>query len=350
MEEDRFRKKIGWFRLCCCIMVIWSHAGNAELFLGKLGEGHPLMLLEYKIVPAVIRISIPCFLMMSGYQFFRGFTMKELPGKWKRRVKTLLIPYLVWNLLYYFGYLIANQVEFLKDIVNKPDISFSMEQIVEAAVFYRYNPIFWFMYQLILLVALAPCLYLFLRKVWSGCLFLAVVLIGIFGENALPQLNLDALFYYSVAGFWALHGRKAAEGQWTQRRAVLGAALLILGIFAGMPFYTRSFPPAILAYYTLAVFGLWLMVDERHLGRQRPWMEYTFFIYAFHFIPVRFFNKILANWLWGSELAAGALYLGMPVLTTAACCLAAGVLKRLPWAWRILNGGREAGAFARGKG
>lgn len=342
MEDDRFRRKIGWFRVCCCIMVIWIHAGNAELFLGKLHEGHPLMLLEYKIIPAVIRISIPCFLMMSGYQFFRGFTMEKLSGKWRRRVKTLLIPYLVWNLLYYFGYLIANQAEFLRDIVNKPDIRLSLEQMAEAAVFYRYNPVFWFMYQLILLVALAPLLYLFLKRVWSGCMFLAAVFFIIHGENTLPLLNLDALFYYSSAGFLALHWQNAVEGQWTRRRAALGAVLLILGMLAGVPYYARSFPPAIVAYYTQAVFGLWLMADERRLGKQRPWMEYTFFIYAFHFIPVRFLNKILADWLWGSELAAGALYLGMPALATAVCCLSARILKHLPLIWTMLNGGREA--------
>lgn len=342
MEEDRFRRKIGWFRLCCCIMVIWIHAGNAELFLGKLGEGHPLMLLEYKIIPAVIRISIPCFLMMSGYQFFRGFTMGKLAGKWKRRIKTLLIPYAVWNLLYYFGYLLANQVEVLKDIVNKPDICLSLEQIVEAAVFYRYNPVFWFMYQLILLVALAPILYLFLKRVWSGCLFLAAVIVVIHGEFTLPLVNQDALFYYSVAGFLALHGQGAVEGPWTWRGATLGAALLILGMFAGAPYYTRSFPPAIVAYYTLAIFGLWLMADERHLGKKVPWSEYTFFIYAFHFIPVRFLNKVLAYWLRGSELAAGILYLGMPFFAAAVCCLVADILKFVPPVWKILSGGRSS--------
>ena len=341
MEEGRFRRKIGWFRLCCCIMVIWSHAGNAELFLGKIDQGHVLMWLEVRIVPAIIRISIPCFLMMSGYQFFRGFTMKELPGKWKRRVTTLLIPYLLWNLLYYIGYLAANQVVFLKDMVNKPDIRLSMEQIVDAVIFYRYNPVFWFMYQLILLVALAPVLYLFLRRLWSGLLFLAVVFAGILGEQILPQINLDAVFYYSLAGFWALHGQEAAEGRWTWRRAFLGVLLLGAGILAGIPYYARSFPPAIVAYYTLAVLGIWLMVDERQLKPLKPWMDYTFFIYAFHFIPVRFLNKFLAKWLWGSELAAGLLYLGMPALVTAICCLAAGMLRHVLWLWKLLNGGRE---------
>ena len=340
MEEGRFRRKIGWFRLCCCIMVIWSHAGNAELFLGKLEEGHPLMWLEGKMVPAIIRISIPCFLMMSGYQFFRGFTMKELPGKWKRRVTTLLIPYLVWNLLYYIGYLVANQADCLKDIINKPDIRLSLEQIVDAVLFYRYNPVFWFMYQLILLVALAPILYLFLRKLWSGSLFLAVVFVGILGEHILPQINLDEVFYYSLAGFWALHGQKAAEAGWTRRRGLLGGGLLGAGILAGIPYYARSFPPAIVAYYTMAVLGIWLMADERRLKPLRPWMDYTFFIYAFHFILVRFLNKILARWLWGSELAAGLLYLGMPALVTAICCLVASVLRRFPWLWNLLNGGR----------
>ena len=82
MEEKKFRNKVGWFQFLCCAMVIWSHAGNAELFLGKAGKNHWLSRLEYVHFPAVMGVSIPCFFMILGYLFFRFFTFDQLKEKY----------------------------------------------------------------------------------------------------------------------------------------------------------------------------------------------------------------------------------------------------------------------------
>ena len=75
------------------------------------------------------------------------------------------------------------------------------------------------MYQIILLVLLAPVLYLFLKNIWTGAAFLLVLLVALFKGVALPELNLDALIYYSFAAYAALHGRKWAEAVWSWKRA-----------------------------------------------------------------------------------------------------------------------------------
>lgn len=342
MEEGDFRRKIGWFQFCCCVMVIWNHSGNAELFLGRLEQSHPLMHLQYGIFPAIIRVSIPCFFMVSGYQFFRGFTMKKLGGKWKRRVKTLLIPYLTWNFLYYIGYQAANQIFFLKEIVNKPHIGFSLTEIIQSVVFYRYHPLFWFMYQLILLVILAPVFYLVLRQIWSGLLLLMCLLAGVFYIPFSQPLNLDAAFYYLFAGFCALHGQKAVEATWTFQRGALGIVFLVFGIQISRLYYKMAFIPAIVLYHVLAVMGLWLLINADWLKIWKPWMGYTFFIYAFHFIPVRFLNKTMALWFEGSQAMALFLYLIMPVFAIAVCCLTAKLLWPFPKVWSVLSGGKKA--------
>jgi len=300
------------------------------------------MQLEYQIVPAVARICIPGFLMISGYLFYRGFTMKALPGKWKRRVKTLLLPYLTWNLLYYFGYLAASRISVLEEIINRPGLQFSLTDMIQAMLFYRSNPVFWFMYQLLWLVVLAPVWYLFLKTVWGGILFLALLLAGIFFRVSLPVLNLDALLYYCAAAFLALHGRAFVEAPWSCRRALAGGVCLIWGIAISVPYYTRAFIPVIVVYHLLAVLGLWLLVDEKWLKGWRTWMGDTFFIYAFHFIPVRFLNKVAAGWFRGNGAAAGLLFLLMPVPVILICCGTAGVLRKIsPRIWRFLNGGRN---------
>ncbi len=334
--------KVSMFQLVCCIMVIWSHAGNAEMFLGKLDAAHPLMVLEYDIIPAVIGVCIPCFLMISGYLFFRNFTIDMLKGKWERRIKTLLIPYLIWNLLYYFGYLIMSSVPMLAKFTTKTGLTFSFTGMIKAMIFYTYNPVFWFMFQLILLVILAPVIYLFLKNKWVGAVTLVVIALCVLFGVSIPYLNMDALLYYCTAGYCALHAGKIVEGVWNKKRMLIGVLIFAVGVIVGMPYYTRGIPSVIAFYRLFAVCGLWLMADEAWFNIWRPWMGNTFFIYAFHFIPVRFINKIAAWLFYGSELAAGIFFIIMPLPVIIICCLIMKAMTQRSMAFlNVLNGGRN---------
>lgn len=325
----------------CCVLVIWNHAGNSELFLAGSSPAEPLYHFEYVTMQLVVECNIPCFLMLSAYLFYRGFTWEKLWGKWKRRAKTLLAPYLIWNALYYAGYMAADRLPFLDTIVNKGEPLFSLRGALQAIFKFTYNPVFWFMYQLILLVLLAPVLYLILKRVWSGLLFLTLLVIGIFWGIMLPELNLDALLYYSTAAFFALHGKSLVEQPWSAVRAAAGAVIFLT--FAVLHYGILGIwnIPAVVLYRLAAPIGLWLMIDEKRLGRVRPWMTCTFFIYAFHFIPVRFINKAAAVFFPGSEAVALVLFLCMPVLAVAVSYQAVRFLRRFtPKTWRLLNGDR----------
>ena len=192
-----------------------------------------------------------------------------------------------------------------------------------------------------LLVLLAPVLYLFLKNIWTGAAFLLVLLVALFKGVALPELNLDALIYYSFAAYAALHGRKWAEAVWSWKRAALGVCLLAVGIVLSRSYYTHYFVPGIVLYQLLAVIGIWMMVNERWLGEVRPFMTCTFFIYATHFVVVRFLNKAAALLFPGSQLVSMFMYVCMPLLAVTLCYQAARVLRRYrPDIWKTLNGGR----------
>ena len=51
-------------------------------------------------------------------------------------MQTLLIPYLCWNLLYYVGYLAGSRIPAVADIVNRPDLQFSLKEMLEALELY----------------------------------------------------------------------------------------------------------------------------------------------------------------------------------------------------------------------
>ena len=56
---------------------------------------------------------------------FPEFSWDKLVGKWKSRVFSVLIPYVVWNLIYYLGYMAASRFLAIRSVVGRDIIPFS---------------------------------------------------------------------------------------------------------------------------------------------------------------------------------------------------------------------------------
>ena len=74
MEERAFRRKVVMVSFICCLLVIWNHSGNADLFLPGTGPETWLYQFEYQWAYALVRLDIPFFMMISGYLFFRNMS------------------------------------------------------------------------------------------------------------------------------------------------------------------------------------------------------------------------------------------------------------------------------------
>ena len=114
----------------------------------------------------ICSIAVPCFFMLSGFLFFykqEGIQRFGLwvVGKWKRRFHTLLIPYLLWNLLNVVVILLVMKVFLLLNIHG----SSNQMDVVQKGPLYWFiaGPIdfpLWYLRDLIVLSLLAPILYL----------------------------------------------------------------------------------------------------------------------------------------------------------------------------------------------
>lgn len=357
MGEERFRNKVTWFTFFYSILVVWVHSYNGELFLGKTRQGQVLSDFEHFFGDTVGQIAVPGFFMISAYLFYRNFLGEGFPpetqamgqlkafgrclaGKWRSRVQSILIPYLLWTSLYYFGYALGSRLPFITRVMGKGVIPLRLESFIDAVLHYRYLYVFWYLHQLILLLALAPALYLLLKPFWSGVIVLALIFAAVWEAADFPLLNEDALFYYGVGAFLALHGRWLEKG-WSRRKSLAGIGMIAAGC-VNLYFTRRYYLPGTTVLYRLLVpVGLWMLVDEAKLKPPRPWMECNFFLYAVHFALVRLVNKttaLLAPPLFGIPML---LYLAMPgLMVFVSFGMAKGLKKYLPFFWRVANGGR----------
>lgn len=254
----------------------------------------------------------------------------------------LFLPFLLWNGLYYLGYVAASRVPGLADIVGKGIIPFDGKTALDAVFHYRYNYVFWYLYQLIWLAALTPVIYFFLRTKVGAAVYIGAAVLWVWLQVDFPFINEDSMLYYAVAAAFAVHRPGLAEENGGIAGRLEGAALMAAGGLCGV-LYLRGCGVGFLVLCRLFVpLGLWRFVDGARLPEARPWMEDTFFLYATHFALVRLINKTGAVLFPGSRAAAAFLFVAMPWLCLGLSRTAAGVLKRwTPPLWSWLSGGRN---------
>ncbi|MDD3251259.1 MAG: acyltransferase family protein [Lachnospiraceae bacterium] len=346
MSEEQFRNKIIWFSFAFSLLVVWVHSYNAELYLGLTIEMAQIYRAEHRIGDWIGQIAVPGFFMISAYLFYRDFTWKKLKGKWTRRINSVLVPFILWNTIYYLGYVIGSRLPWVADVVGKGIIPFTLPALVDAIMHYTYNYVFWYLFQLILLILLAPVLYPVLKCVWSRIVFLAALWgLAICGLR-LPLVNVDALIYYATAASFALAGqkeraRRPVEAAGSPSRAAVGLSLIVLAACAYCMGLRRAFAPCFILCRLFAVAGLWLIVPGQRLPQAKEFMRYNFFLYATHFAFVRFINKAGAMLFAATWQGTFLIYLLMPFLVLGISTVLGRVLRKCcPSIWNIINGRR----------
>ena len=311
------------------IFVVWLHAGEP--------------LLSY--VPG--QVAVPGFFMLSGYLFMKGIPSGDaaaekeaVRGKLKRRVNTLVIPYLLWNAIYFVIYLVTGRAQ--------------IGEIFEAVFLYRCNPVFWYMFQLILITVLAPVIYYIMKKGRAAALILLAAIFTLavlYAKLPFHYCNEDALFYYCLGGYLMLRGTYGDGG--TLHDALPPARGFIISAAATAAFLlVRGVLPAELrnisevgyrAAGALAVYFLVELVYEKKGGIEvRPWMKVNFFVYATHYMIIRIIWALeTAAGLNGNQTANVITYLVMPAICIGTAYGLSVIMKKyVPKVYSVLTGGR----------
>ena len=191
-------------------------------------------------------------------------------------VKSLLVPYIVWNFLYYLSYVIASRIPAVGGC--------SWERC--GGIFpcghggCRGGP---HLQQCILVSvpafvaggagagALSALKAEMERPLTSG-----VFLDSGAGKSEQFPVNPDALIYYGSGAMIALHCREAAEGAENGKRLAVG----LLSLAAAAVIYYiglwRAHTPSFVLCRLCAVVGLWLVLPGKHLPAAKDFMKHNF--------------------------------------------------------------------------
>lgn len=310
---------------------------------------------KYFVSGIVAGIAVPTFFFISGFLFFRKtdyFNIGVYVQKLKKRGRSLLIPYLFWNLVVILLFYLTQT--FLKGLLSGNNLliaDYTWQNWLQA--FWDGNmgedmPInypLWFIRDLIVVVVFSPIIYWGIKRLQSlfilllGALWLFNLWIDITG------FSIVAFFFFSYGAYWGINKKNFVE------------------------IYNKLFPYSLLVYIILAVCNL--------LFREYDWCSYihkigiliglsmfvsltafclkkqvwkidtfltssSFFIYVYHGMPLALVIKFLVKMLHPqTNISFILIYITCPVIIIV---LGLGIYKiltkYLPRLMAVITGGR----------
>lgn len=193
-------------------------------------------------------IAVPLFFFISGFLFFYrsdGFDGRTYAGKLKKRARTILVPYVIWNLLIIVFYLFAELLfSGLTSGRNKPVADYSVADWFwafwntqhinpEVRGAYPINYPFWFIRDLMVVMLFSPLVYFLVKRmkhyavIVLGALWMTGCWFGVSG------FSLDAFFFFSAGAYFGIHKKSFLMQNAVLPLAVVYALFAIVQLSSG---------------------------------------------------------------------------------------------------------------------
>lgn len=307
-NDNLLSMTIDFMRFPLMIGVVILHCGYEEY--SGFGDiihipDYPLFHIIYFFTRLFGRTAVPLFFFISGFLFFykiSDFTSHVYFIKLKKRIKTLFIPYVIWNIIIFCGYIIIDIL--LPNMMYGQIILLSDCNLCDwlIATFWNgygngapINTALWFVRDLMLLCFLTPVIYVLVKRlhiymvIFLGLLWITNSWVSIL------ELRSVSVFFFTAGAWFSINNKN----------------------------FIRIFNPNIWIYYLLFylligyisfkynMFGdnsgggilcgsIAVITTSAHFVEKRIWKPNTFlsgssfFIYCFH-LSLAFLRKPIAR-------------------------------------------------------
>ena len=213
-DKDILQSKvIDFLRFPMIVSIVLLHAFLESIKgLDIPANGIPVYhFLSFFISRVLVSVAVPLFFFISGYLFFYrvSFSLAVYGKKLRARVRTLLIPYLFWNVVVLAGYwamALLSPVEFTSGAYKLVQDYTLRDYLlcfwnINGAM--PVNGVLWFIRDLMIMVVCAPVVYWVLRYFrW----YALVVLGGIWMTGVTLEIpQMSAVFFFSVGALSLIH-------------------------------------------------------------------------------------------------------------------------------------------------
>jgi len=299
---------------------------------------------------SLFRIGVPCLSAISGYLLFqRGWEAFDYAKTLRSKARTVLVPFLIWNLGLFATVLVIQRAEI--GIGYFPDLwNASPREAVSQAFATEGLPIdipLYFLRDLIVCIILSPVLALLVRR-FPGPTLAVLFVVAIIPDLTIGiVLKKSILFSFTLGIFLALNG---VNLKGVDRFAALGtvvllaaAVLLSVGLYQTGPDFPWALDLARNALSILGAGGFWLMsaiaIRSRIGQRLAATGSLSFWMFCSHF-PLLVLMWMVWNRVAGDDLYP--LFYGSAVVASFIILFVSNQLvsRTMPGLYEVLTGSR----------
>lgn len=343
-DKAFFRNKIILINSVMSTAVVFAHSNNIDRYSNLRWEStEPI---EFLFSRGIGNLAVQMFFLMSSILFFLNYNKDTMLQKYKSRVKSVLLPFFVWNIIYYLFFIVLTALPLSRSFMDTKQVAVNLETILNAVLFYQYNGVYWFMYQLILFIIISPLLYALIKNKYGFLVPIGCV-VAYYWLPTIPMcahaLRTDMLVYWTLGAYMAIHQTERMNRKNNQAPLYLGISIVLIAI----RFYLEGIAPNTISNYWLSVLVLinvitvWWAFDLFRLKKVYEWMTMSFFIYSLHPLIVDTIKKAFATLLPDNDIMAFVNYFLTAIGSIALCYVAGKILIRfLPGLYDVLSGGR----------
>lgn len=352
------------FPLAC--MIVLKHYYTPDISAETIGGGTLYFFLGELFTNVLTAVPVPLFLMISGYLYFNritlndGFNMDTYKRKTKSRLKSLFIPYIIWNLLVLLLFAVCQSIIGNSEVMQKDGYKmiadYDLVDYLKAfwaldSTNYPIDGPLWFIRDLFVVSLFSPIVYLgikYLKWIFVLIVFgLSYSHIGIsfpFVEYTY-YVGLAEMYFSLGAGFMLLNPNFLARLKQFNYLIPIGVITVVFAVVLTVSVIRGMGNEVCLQGYrftgSLLVFGLFAIFVDKGC-RVPEWLTTaSFFIFAMH-KPVQVIVRrlLFTVFLPQNGLLLSSLIFIVPIIVICVCLLAFIIVKRyLPWL-KCLNGYR----------
>lgn len=360
-KEDLLSKTITYLRFPLIAGVVFIHFNIAEGFnIGGIEYGVDNFELYYYFVSffsgVLPRIAVPLFFFISGFLFFyhTDFGFVAYKKKLKSRIKTLLIPYVLWNIIaaFWFGIRLLPSLAWLFPTAHQLPLDFSLSALL--GIFWTANeglypmdvPL-WYVRDLMITVFFTPIIYSLIKKL--GYYF--IIILGVLWYIAPPfnlghtYLLLNAFFFFSWGAFYSINKIDFVTVFRKLSFAPLFYVLIaITDVLTKKEQYNNYIHMAgILVGIVAIVIIVAYLLDKNKIRVNYFLTNASFFVFALHCLFLNELGKVIFKLINKptSSCFWVLFYFLVPVITIYVCLGIYKILKKyFPKMVKVLTGGR----------
>lgn len=345
-------RKLRGLSLLLAIMIVLVHSGTTVVYFtdGKVEMASQTGVFAQRLICRMGLAAVPAFYLISGLLFFAMYrpTREVILRKYRSRIWSLLLPYLLWSAMAIAACWAVQSVPSARVLFPNPrEIVADMTPVELAKTWLAAGLAgqLWFLRYLMLMVALAPLLYVAISR--AGRLVAPVVLavwLSAVAEGVWHYL-LEALAFFCLGAYLAI--RRPIRLDFAPRGAWLllwvWLALAAWDTYLGIGF--RDAHPLRQATTFVGVAGLWLSWRALRVVIETPpalrAARYSFFLYAAHLPAVVLVIRLVVLGIGRNDTGLAVAAVVSPTAVIALALLAGWALRTLcPPAYRLLSGGR----------